>query len=128
MSAKRDVSIAVAVIVLGVVAARSLVLRMTPERPPKPVLRWKCTACGDAFQAELAGSDAEVRSDLPAVPKAKCPQCSGEARRLIHYRCSDCSQEFDHLLVPAADGKEPSVACPHCQSSLATPAEPAPAR
>jgi hypothetical protein len=109
----------------GLVALVSICRRISgPDLADPPRRLWKCTACGHEFElsfreaARQQGGPSAKAPDRPdpwslpvAAPKGEaaplletvpCPKCSGEARRYIALRCTECGEEFRHL--EALDG------------------------
>ncbi|MFC1805575.1 hypothetical protein ACFL09_01175 [Planctomycetota bacterium] len=113
-----------AVLLIAVIGACVwwVVRSMAPEAAPKPVLGWKCSKCGESFDADLVEDAEAAYSETDSFPKLACPKCQGEAYRLVSYRCTKCKAEFELTLGPdPATGKPPTFACPKCRDKRIAP-------
>jgi len=115
MSSPQKIGVAVVLVAVIGACAWWVVSRAVPEKAPKPMLGWKCSTCDHRFQAEPPDVAETARAETASFPKVPCPKCKADAYRIVPYRCTKCSHEFDLTLAPdPTTGAPPSFTCPKC--------------
>lgn len=119
LSKQGKTALAAVLIVVCVASVWRLLTRPGPggRKPASPELTWKCSQCGEVFEARMGSGPSGGSAPL-------CPKCRAAARRLIHFHCTQCGHEFDHLIAPSAEGAmaEP-LTCPKCKDKRVLPDE-----
>ena len=95
-----------------------------PEKAPMPTLGWKCSQCGERFQADLEQDAEAAFSETDAFPKLACPKCKADAYRVVAYRCTKCKHDFELTLAPdPKTGQPPRFVCPKCGDRRISPVD-----
>ena len=123
MGSASKIGLAVVLIAAIGLCVWGVVRSVGQEEAPKPVLGWKCSKCGEQFEAEREGDLSSAFSESDAFPQRTCPKCQGVAYRLAPYRCTKCDHEFALWLAPdPKTGRGPTYKCPKCGNRQIAPA------